>query len=136
MSALKSLIQQHNLTAKVIGGAHRPSGWEQPTRDYRIRLRLDNRSMELDFFTGLGWTRQPDADDVMECLASDAASIENANSFEEWAREFGLDMNDDMDAWQANRKWRRTYNQTVNQTTRLRQFLGEHYHAFVWGEMD
>lgn len=61
-------------------------------------------------------TREPTAADVLDCLASDAASMENARSFEDWAVDMGLDSD--------SRKAERLYRIIQKQAARLESLLG------------
>jgi hypothetical protein len=58
----------------------------------------------------------PDAGTVLDCLAADAAGHDNADSFEDWAAEYGYETD--------SRKAERTYNLTGTQAGKLRRFLG------------
>ena len=125
---LSTLIKRHRVRAEVLGSAHEPSGWDQPSYDYRIQLKVGRRRMELDFFTGIGWNREPTAADVLGCLVSDAAGVENTRNFDDWANEYGMDPD--------SRKAEAMYRKTVAQVEELRRLLGNLYDAFVWSEND
>lgn len=68
------------------------------------------------FSQGSAHKRAPQAEDVLDCLASDAASVENARGFEDWADELGYDTD--------SRKAERTYDVCRQQANHLRRFLG------------
>lgn len=73
--------------------------------------------MTIVFSMGRGHNgKEPDAASVLDCLASDASTLENASGFEDWAVELGYDSD--------SRKAERTYRAIQQQTERLRQFLG------------
>jgi hypothetical protein len=79
----------------------------------------------LPFTTGSGWTREPSTADVLDCLASDSASIENARSFEDWCSEFGYD--------EDSRKAEKMFKACERQAHKLKAFLGPNlYEALVW----
>ena len=69
------------------------------------------------FSQGAAHTKPPTAEDVLDCLASDASGVENARSFDDWADEYGYDAD--------SRKAERTYNLCCKQTDNLRTFLGK-----------
>jgi hypothetical protein len=69
------------------------------------------------FSQGSAHKGPPDLATLLECLASDARTIFDAQTFEEWADELGYD--------QDSRSAERTYNTTRAQTARLREFLGD-----------
>ncbi len=67
----------------------------------------------------------PDLASVLDCLASDSSSFDNARDFDDWASEYGLDTD--------SRKAERTYRVTGDQSKRLRHFLGEElYRDLLW----
>lgn len=77
------------------------------------------------FSIGFGWKREPTAEDLLDCQAVEAASIENTGAFEEWASELGMDTD--------SRKAERTYKAACLQVEKLRQFLGEDlYSQLLW----
>ena len=68
---------------------------------------------------------QPELDEVLDCLASDATGIENARSFDEWCGEYGYDTD--------SRRAERTYKLCCKQAERLRNLLGPSaYAALLW----
>lgn len=58
----------------------------------------------------------PETASVLDCLASDAASYDNARDFEDWCADFGMDTD--------SRKAARTYRVCGEQAKALRHFLG------------
>jgi hypothetical protein len=80
--------------------------------------------MVVPFGMGSANTEEPDAADVLNCLASDASGYENARSFEEWASELGFDAD--------SRKAERTYREVERQAQQLRAFLGSEYDAYLY----
>lgn len=97
---------------------------KHPRNWYRVTLTYDGRKLAVPFGMGSALTGEPGADDVLNCLASDAAGYENARSFEEWASEYGYDTD--------SRKAEQTYRQVEAQTAKLRVFLGAQYDAYLW----
>jgi len=93
---------------------------------YRVTLRYQGRRMTIPFHTGSGWTREPNARDVLEALLSDAGTVDNAESFEDWCGELGFDPD--------SRKAERIYNASVRQTDALKRLLGDDYEDAVFGE--
>jgi hypothetical protein len=59
----------------------------------------------------------PTLGEVLDCLASDAASVDNARSFEDWASDFGYDTD--------SRKAKRTYKTCEKQAAKLKALLGD-----------
>lgn len=67
----------------------------------------------------------PTLAEVLDCLASDAATVENARTFEEWASELGYDTD--------SREAYKTYKVTKRQTEKLRALLGpEWFDRLLW----
>lgn len=74
--------------------------------------------------SGLG-PSLPEASEVLDCLASDASRYENAQSFEDWASEYGYDE----DSRAAEKIWR----QVKRQSEQLKRTLGtEAYEELLW----
>jgi len=79
-----------------------------------------NMPRMLTFFSqGPAYKGKPSVSDVLSCLASDSASIEQANTFEEWAADLGY--SDD------SRQAERTYNICLKQAAKLKTFLGSDF---------
>lgn len=56
-------------------------------------------SFTTPFFQGSGIDHDPTLDDVLECLVSDAVSVDQAPTFKEWAEDMGYEL-EDMDDWE------------------------------------
>jgi hypothetical protein len=85
---------------------------------WKCRFRCQKRSMTVIFSKGVGHNgAPPTADEVLDCLASDAASVDNASSFEDWASDFGYDTD--------SRKALRTYKTCERQAAKLKALLGD-----------
>ncbi len=94
-----------NMTGMPAGSTH-----------WRVTLRSRGRQMTVPFSQGPAICKEPSAADVLDCLASDAASAEG-RSFEEWASDMGYDGD--------SRRALKTFNAVERQTEKLRRFLGE-----------
>jgi hypothetical protein len=103
-------------------------GFDSQARRWDVTLRrADGRTMTVGFTLGSGHHgRTPNAGEVLECVASDAASVENAASFGEWADDFGVD------SFGSVASAERMYRATVDQTASLRAFLGDDFDAVVF----
>lgn len=121
--SLKARIAEDRLKADVVM-ADIPNPTFPESDAWRITLRGFRRKMLTPFWTGRGWSREPTIEDVPECLLSDAASIENARSFEDWASDMGFDTD--------SRKAKKTYHDAKAQTEKLRHFLGDRYESYLW----
>jgi hypothetical protein len=82
--------------------------------------------MTVPYRMGIGHHgAEPDAVTVLSSLLMDASSVENAGaSFEDWANEYGYDPD--------SRKAEKIFRACIDQTVRLREFLGDLFGAYVW----
>lgn len=103
--------------------AHIDYKWASNSTWYAVTLRMGTRKLAVPFGMGIGLQRDPDVMDVLSCLISDASSAENADSYHEWCHELGMDPADN-----ANR---RTYGAILTNTSKLKKFLGDKYHAYL-----
>lgn len=120
MEKLTDFIAKHRITADASYADANPNMDDDGTRmdHWRVRLQRPGKRMSVYFSMGLGLGgREPGTADVLDCLASDAASVENARDFEDWCAEYGYDTD--------SRKAHRTYTVCKRQAERLRKFLGE-----------
>ena len=133
MTTMRERVENLGIDLEVTDGPNLErdeSGWEHHA--YTVTLTYADRGDEgtpTGFLTvpwrqGLGITDDPDAVSVLDALASDAATVENARSFEEWADELGYDPD--------SRKAERIYRQVEEQAAALRDFLGEDFDSVVW----
>ena len=59
---------------------------------YRVTLTAGGKRMVLTYSKGSGLKGEPPTtEEVLSCLAQDAAGFDNAGSFGEWVREYGGD---------------------------------------------
>lgn len=91
-----------------------PEGWKTGER---MPMTLGGRSLDVTEAEKRCKPTEPDLPGVLDCLASDAASIENARCFEDWASEYGYD--DD------SRKAHTIYEVCQKQAAELARFIGE-----------
>ena len=71
---------------------------------------------------------EPDAASVLDCLASDAASVDQARDYEDWARDFGYDPD--------SRKAEKIYKACQRRAERLKAFLGDDLYQALLYEME
>ncbi|MCY8549330.1 hypothetical protein MOD25_05370 [Bacillus haynesii] len=67
--------------------------WQRKTNHYRVIIGHNNKIIEVPFFTGQGWNREPDLKDVLFSLFMDAGGYKNALDFSDWCANYGY--NDD-----------------------------------------
>lgn len=99
---------------------------------WKVKLRVKDSDgtahvMTTYFSKGYGHKgKEPKADEVLDCLASDAAGVENAQSFEDWCSEYGYDTD--------SRKAEKTYNVCKHEADYLKKWLGDRqYQRLLWG---
>jgi hypothetical protein len=81
-------------------------------------LRRGRRKMTVVFSMGRGLEgRAPEAVDVLDCLAMDAAGVRNAADFEGWCSEYGFDAD--------SRKAEKTFKACEKQASQLERFIGD-----------
>lgn len=133
---LRELCETMRITATPInkrppwadedGATWRGQGWSI------ILLRQGRKPgerMEFPFWTGEAYgTTKPTAVDVMDCLCSDAAGIENARGFEDWAADLGYNTD--------SRRAEAVYKRCGELANELRAFLGNDFETFLWAEQD
>lgn len=67
--------------------------WDTPNNGWKVTLKNARGSRyTVPFFKGVGLPdTPPTAAEVLECLIDDATGYRNANSFEDWAENYGYD---------------------------------------------
>jgi hypothetical protein len=94
---LESFIKRNGLSMATEKAAENPNMTDFDGDNWKVTLRVENgkggcRRMTSYYSMGSGHGgREPKLKEVIECLASDAASVENSRSMEEWARDLGYD---------------------------------------------
>lgn len=147
---LAEFIEAEGITAEVEWADENPNAideWPPDARHFLVTLKrspartvgsaelLDGRwsaeqagsssTLAVPFSQGSGHTEEPTAADVLDCLASDGASVENARSFDDWAVEYGYDTD--------SRRAFATYETCQRQARELREWLGdEATEALLW----
>jgi hypothetical protein len=91
---------------------------------YRCRLRSNHRVGRITITLGSD-DGPPELSDVLEVLAADAAVVDEAQSFEDWAIQLGFDPD--------SRYAERLYRAAQRQACRLRELLGDEYYSrLLW----
>lgn len=86
---LDHFIKSLGLTMTVTPADNNPNMIDADPRmhHYACKMKYDRRQLTVAFSMGSGLTREPEISDVLDCLASDAAGVENASGFEDWCGE-------------------------------------------------
>lgn len=127
---LRAFLARHGITAEAFLIDQRPDQLmgDMPagSRHWRVVLHgaplhpgssaKCRRQLTVYFSQGPAIEHEPSAEDVLDCLASDWASWDNARDFAEWASEYGYDT----DSRKAEAIWR----EIGRQAAQLERFLG------------
>ena len=94
---------------------------EQMPRNFECTIEFEDRGyhepLTVYFSQGSAHKKPPTLADVLDCLASDASGVDNAQSFEAWASEYGYDTD--------SRKAEATYRACEKQAQELKALLGQ-----------
>ena len=123
---VKQFCNKHKVKARAEWADSNPHMADsQNMNHFKVTLKAAGRQMTLYFSQGYGISGEPTAADVLDCLASDAASVENSREFEEWASDLGYDPD--------SRKAEKIYKTIIKQAERLKKFLGNDlYKTLLW----
>jgi hypothetical protein len=124
---MNEVLQGVNIRMKATRTDRNPHMDDSMDMDHwRCVIRCGSESMSLVFSKGSGHHgAEPTLEEVLDCLASDAAGYDNAQSFEDWAGELGYDTD--------SRKAERTYKAIAKQAESLKRVLSEElYKALLW----
>lgn len=133
-TTLARFIADHGIAADVEHAASNPHAtgdeWERSASHWVVTLKREGAEpFPVPFSQGSAHTEPPTADDVLDCLASDAASVENAPDWLDWAEGMGFDG----EGAKALREARDTHATILKQSETLRSFLPEGaYDALLW----
>lgn len=128
--SMAAFIESAGLIMTAVHVANRPGQMgEDSTMDHWLCTFTSTKArgdMVVHFSMGSGHHgKAPKLGEVLDCVASDAAGIENADGFEDWAAEYGYDTD--------SRKAEKTYNECAKEAARLLTFLGESaYKTLLW----
>lgn len=117
--SIAELIAQNHITMSASRTDSNPNIDDSRSMDHwKCTLRFARSRMTLTFSQGYGHHgAEPKLAGVLDCLASDARTIDNTRDFDDWCSELGCDPD--------SRTAEKTYKATKHQTTRLRNFLGD-----------
>jgi hypothetical protein len=135
MKTIDQFIQDNRLVMTVEPTETNPNmqstnDWNRDANHYQCTIvrRLDgmaNRSMTVFYSMGSGLSGNPTLVEVLSCLANDASTIEDTQSFEDYASDMGFDPD--------SRRAEKTYKACVKQSAELKTLLGkETYSTLLW----
>lgn len=117
---IRQFVHAHKIRADVAWTDSNPNWtgdkrWHDMARHFRITLKCRRRSMVVPFSQGPAIEKEPTVEDVLDCLASDASTLEG-NGFEEWCRDLGYDTD--------SRSAEKAYRVIQRQAKALKHLLG------------
>lgn len=127
--SIEEFVKKHNITISCTHVYRNPYMMEFEGDHWEVILTMPgkrtNRLMSY-FSKGFGHKgKEPTAEEVLDCLASEASGYENAKQLKDWACEYGYDPN--------SKQTETIYRNVVRETTNLKQFLGnENYNKLLW----
>lgn len=126
---LQSFIAQNRIKMTTKWADSNPNmtadDWSRGASHWKCQIRAGRRAMTTFFSQGSAHIGEPTLTSVLDCLASDAAGFENAQSFEDWASEYGYDAD--------SRKAEKTFKAISKQAEGLKRLLGEDaYGTLLW----
>lgn len=120
MSTIAQFIAANKITMKCERTDANPHMDDSARMDHwkcKLRNGLSGNRMTITFSMGLGHNgAEPPLYTVLDCLACDAAGIDNAFGFADWADDYGYDTD--------SRKAERIYKACVKSAEKLRAFCG------------
>ena len=130
MASLRSFIDCNNVavkTCEMVGENPNCPDWRDAYHwKVTLRAKIDGRRTQLTCFFSMGYglDREPTAADILDCLASDSASVENCVGFEDWAGDLGYDPD--------SRTAEKTFKACRKAAERLEKFLGRDYRDLLY----
>jgi hypothetical protein len=99
-------------------------GWKRSATHWKCTIRRGNKQLTTYFSQGSAHTKEPTLADILDCLASDAAGIDNARDFEDWCAELGYDPD--------SRKAEKTFKVCEKQAESLKRLFGEDFKTLLY----
>jgi len=125
MKTLYDFVKDHKITISSERIDQNPYDPEWQANHYKCVLRRAKKQMTVYFLKGYGLKGKPTAKEVLNCLAMNAACIENCRDFREWCAELGYNIDD--------RQAKKIYNACLKETTKLKKFLMQNaYNELLW----
>lgn len=121
-SPMERFIEENRLTMTWKAVDSNPSMTDREMNHYKVKISGAGAPFPLHYSKGLGHVKNgrpipPTLEEVLDCLASDAATVENTGVFEDWCAELGYD--------QDSRKAEKSFRESQDQAARLKKLLGE-----------
>ena len=119
----------NRITSTITEGNAGPTAdWHSDANPWTVTLRYQGRQYTFPFWTGSGWTSEPNTFDAAHCVLSDAIGFENSPRFEDWAADYGYDTD--------SRAVARIYRAVERAHTNVRRLLGDDFADLVYLDED
>jgi hypothetical protein len=102
--------------------------WSKTASHWEIVFSRGTAELVTHYSMGSAHKGEPKIEDVLDCLANDASSIENSRRFEDWAEEFGYDTD--------SRRAERIYDACVKTANELKEFLSPYLYNILLNETE
>src|SRR5690606_24873840 len=91
MNTLRGFVRKNRIKMETERVEENPNmnGMPQGSSHFNSNLKHKGEPFTISFSMGPALSGEPTVNDVLDCLASDSASIENPPHFEDWASELG-----------------------------------------------
>lgn len=130
MATIEEFIEMHGIKMKECNKIHQsPYMTDFKGDHWEIVLHMPGKGINefVTYFSkGIGHKgKRPTVSEVLDCIASDASGYENSNSFEDWANDYGYDID--------LRRAETIYHNVKAASLNLKNFLGkEAYETLLW----
>ena len=126
---IDQFITKHQLEMHTVRVKKNPNMAEPLPRNFECTIEQrgfgNHKELVTYFSQGEAHKKSPTLAEVLDCLASDAAGVENAKDFEDFANEYGYDTD--------SRKAESVYDTCVKLAQDLKEFLGpDLYTELLW----
>lgn len=123
---LAQFTEKHPIKFSAREVCERPDNlMSESTYHFQCKLVGPQHRMSLYFSLGAACSIPPTLEEVLDCLASDASSYENAKDFENWARDYGYS--------EDSRAAEKVYRAVKRSSEQLKRVLGEtDYQELLW----
>lgn len=125
MQTIKTYIKGHHIKMDCEEVGENPNMEDFEGYHYKCILRAKGKQLTTFFSMGLAHEgKEPQIEEVLDCLASDAAGYENAQDFEDWCNEYVYST----DSGKAEKIWKAV----EREAKKLKNFLGDEYKTLLW----
>jgi hypothetical protein len=130
MQAISEFLKTHSVQLRFVKVPDRDDAdWSGNGASHYVCILVHGGRHLLTYYSmGSAHRNSPNAADVLDCLASDAASLESSQGFADWCSEFGYS--------EDSRKARRIFKTCQQQAKNLKRLLGEEAYAALLFETE